>query len=197
MPKHERESISGARQAVKLFRSAIFLLLLLFVAGCGPRKIEGVITDQDGHPIEKAEIGLLNAEGTELASGQAFSISDQNGHYMVSAARGKTYSISVAAIGFPGVWRKIEARTPNPVNFLLHGHAFKVGDRVRLLYPGWCPGTITAIGTPREEGMYSVKFDDQSHNSFGAETVWQKVVPLGDPPADPEPCSLFKTPPRQ
>jgi hypothetical protein len=177
-------------------RSICLIPLLLFAVGCGSRKIEGTITDQDGHPVEKAEVSLMNAEGTDVAPGKDISsTTGTNGHYLVSSARGKPYSIIVEAVGFQTIERKIGAGEPNPVNFTLHGHAFKVGDHVRLLYPGWCPGTVTAVGPLRTEGMYSVKLDDQSHFIKSATTVWQGVGPLGDAPAHPEPCSLFQYPP--
>jgi hypothetical protein len=178
-------------------RPICFVPLLLFAMGCASRKIEGTITDQDGNPVEKAEISLMNAENTGVAPGNnTFSRTGTNGHYLVSSARGKGYSIMVAAVGFQTIELKIAADEPNPINFTMHGHAFKVGDHVRLLYPGWCPGTVTAVGPLRAEGMYSVKLDDQSHGIKGAMSVWQEVTALGEPPEHPEPCSLFHDPPK-
>jgi carboxypeptidase family protein len=194
--RHERMSHpSIALRATVKFWPCLLLALVLSATGCA-RKIEGAITDQDGHPVDKAYVSLLKTEGKLVYGVGPYSITDQNGHYSLRGGKGED-SISVMATGFQTISRKLEPGARNPVNLTLYGHRFKVGDHVRVLYPGWCTGTVTAVGDPRLEGMYNIKLDDQSHGIKGTMSVWQNVAPIGDPPANPEPCSLYRDPPKR
>jgi len=181
---------------MRLCSSFLFFAVTLSAAGCA-RKIEGVITDQDGHPVDKAYVSLLETKDKLVYGVGPYSVTDQNGHYSLRAGRGNDYSVGIMATGFQSITRKLEPGARNPVNFVLYGHRFKVGDHVRVLSPGWCTGTVMAVGDPRLEGMYNIRLDDQSHAIKGASPVWQEVVPIGDPPANPEPCSLYRDPPKR
>lgn len=193
MPKPER---STPARAITKSCSILFLAVVLSACGC-TRRIEGAITDQDGHPVDKAYVSLLEPKGKLLYGAGSSTVTDQNGRYSLRAERGKDYSIEIMATGFQSITRKLEPGAHNPVNFTVYGHRFKIGDHVRVLYPGWCTGTVTAVGDPRTEGMYQIKLDDQSHMNKGTSSVWQTVVPIGDPPPNPEPCSLYHDPPQR
>jgi carboxypeptidase family protein len=175
------------------------LSFLLFCAGCGSRSIEGVVTDDKGRPIDGAKIILLNEQGSGIEGKQDWlSRTDSQGRYSIAAPRRAAVSIAVSLNSYESEIRKLSADAPNPVNFVLQPiRTFSVGDRVRVLDIGWCPGTITGVGLGQDKDQYKVDLDRQPRAMVEVTTPRSRIRPLESArPRVPLPCSFFrKSPP--
>lgn len=76
----------------------IYVLALLLVAGhtFAQIKVEGVVKDSIGNPLELANVIAINQETKALES---YGITNDNGRYKLALAKNATYSIQVSYIG--------------------------------------------------------------------------------------------------
>lgn len=80
------------------FMKKIYVLVLLLVAGhaFAQIKVEGVVKDSIGNPLELANVIAINQETKALES---FGITNDKGHYKLNLAKNATYSLQVSYIG--------------------------------------------------------------------------------------------------
>jgi hypothetical protein len=170
---------------------------LLAAAGCRSRRIEGVVTDDKGQPVSKAIVSLLKVQGTGTADQKpVYSTTDDEGRYSFPAPKESAFSVVILRPGYEIETGKINGDTHNPVNFTLQPIlTYKVGDRVRILDAGWCPGTIVEPASGVEKDQYKVALDRQPQMQVEVSTERLRIRPLGnESPASPLPCSYFKKP---
>ena len=76
----------------------VCLLVLLFVTGhvIAQIKVEGIVKDSIGNPLELANVIAINQETKALES---YGITNDKGHYKLALAKNATYSIQVSYIG--------------------------------------------------------------------------------------------------
>jgi len=175
---------------MKVRKATIFLLsLLLFAAGCRSRTIEGVVTDEKGQPIEKADVVVFDAQDKPV--GHRITTAP-DGRYSVPVDQGKPYAIGIYKFGFEMSTRRIAADSNGPQNFSLTlRRVHNKGDRVRVLDSGWCPGTI--VGMDKENELYDVELDAKPSMKVTVTTKASEIRPLeNQAPASPLPCSHFK-----
>jgi hypothetical protein len=165
----------------------VSLLLLLLATSCG-RRIEGVVTDEKGQPIEKADVMVFDAQDKRVAH----ITSDADGQYSVPVNKGKPYSIGVYKFGFELATRRIAADSSGLQNFpLTVRRVHKKGDRMRVLDSGWCPGTI--VGINKENELYDVELDSKPSMKATITTKPSEIRPLdGETSKSKLPCSHFE-----
>ena len=175
---------------MKVRTQKIFLLsLLLFTAGCRSRSIEGVVTDETGQPIDKADVVVFDAHDKPV--GHRIT-TDPDGRYSVPVEQGKPYAIGIYKFGFELATRRIASDSNDPQNFSLTlRRVHKKGDRVRVLDSGQCLGTI--VGMDKENELYDVELDAKPSMKVTVTTKPSEIRPLeGQAPASLLPCSYLK-----
>ena len=75
----------------------LVLSLLLSVQTFAQIKIEGVVTDSIGLPLDVANVVAINEESQLLES---FGISDSQGYYKINLKSGTTYQLKFSYLGF-------------------------------------------------------------------------------------------------
>ena len=87
----------------------ILTLLCLIIASSSfaQIKMQGIVKDSIGAPLELANIIAINKESNTLES---YAISDANGKYMLSLGKNRTYNVQVSYIGLKSVDETIETK---------------------------------------------------------------------------------------
>ena len=109
----------------------LFMLLLLVVGHSFAQiKVEGVVKDSIGNPLELANVIAINQESKALES---YGITDSKGYYRLSLAKNATFSIQVSYIGMKTLTEPLTTQEEDLVkDFSLEGDTSL--DEIELTY---------------------------------------------------------------
>lgn len=109
----------------------LFMLLLLVVGHSFAQiKVEGVVKDSIGNPLELANVIAINQESKALES---YGITDSKGYYRLSLAKNATFSIQVSYIGMKTLTEPLTTQEEDLVkDFSMEGDTSL--DEIELTY---------------------------------------------------------------
>ncbi|WP_299777090.1 outer membrane beta-barrel protein [uncultured Formosa sp.] len=111
-------------------KGLIILLLLAFNISFGQLKLEGVVKDSVGSPLELANVIAINTESQALES---YGITDQDGKYKLAVSKNSKYNVQVSYIGMKTEQIAIETTDKNVYKtFTLSSD--NMLDEVELIY---------------------------------------------------------------
>ena len=83
------------------------LFTLVVMSSYAQIKMQGVVRDSIGEPLELANIIAINKESNALES---YAITDANGKYVISLGKNGNYNIQVSYIGLKSVDAIVESK---------------------------------------------------------------------------------------
>ncbi|WP_066226099.1 TonB-dependent receptor [Formosa haliotis] len=108
----------------------VVLLLLAVNLGFAQVKLEGVVKDSIGNPLELANVIAINTETQALES---YGITNPQGEYKLSVSKNSVYNLQVSYIGMKTEQLKVETTDKNVYKtFVLHSD--NTLDEVELIY---------------------------------------------------------------
>ena len=114
-----------------MIKKLIFLTVLAVAnAGFAQLKLEGIVKDSIGSPLELANVIAINQETKTL---QSYGITDQKGFYRLSLSKNTQYSIQVSYIGMKTFTENISTKEMDITNDIIL-QADNALDAVELTY---------------------------------------------------------------
>ncbi|MHA7942080.1 outer membrane beta-barrel protein [Formosa sp. 3Alg 14/1] len=111
-------------------KGLVLVFLLAVNLGFGQLKLEGIVKDSIGNPLELANIIAINTESQALES---YGITDPNGMYKLSISKNSSYNVQVSYIGMRTEQMVVET-TDKDVNKTFVMYADNTLDEIELIY---------------------------------------------------------------